>query len=404
MKNKIELKRALIKSFIAIILILIVFGVFQYYQYKKYTNNFNNKIAQIVSEVKEKYPDLDNNEIMQIINSKENIDTNLFKNYGINLQDDAILIENDNYFKIFLILNTTILIILSLVILIIFMKYNHSKDEKLKEITRYIEEINNKNYKLDIDDNTEDELSILKNEVYKTTIMLKETAENSVQDKVNLKDSLSDISHQLKTPLTSITIMIDNISENPEMDKETRIEFVKDIKREIINVNFLVNSILKLSELDANSVKFINKEISLQDIVKESIKNVSVLCDLKNVEIIQKVNKNIKISCDFKWQVEAITNILKNCVEHSKDNSKIDISYEENKIYSKVEIKDYGVGIEEEDLPHIFERFYKGKNSSSESVGIGLALAKSIIESNNGYVSVESEVKKGTIFTIKYFK
>ncbi len=404
MKNKIELKRALIKSFIAIILILIVFGVFQYYQYKKYTNNFNNKIAQIVSEVKEKYPDLDNNEIMQIINSKENIDTNLFKNYGINLQDDAILIENDNYFKIFLILNTTILIILSLVILIIFMKYNHLKDEKLKEITRYIEEINNKNYKLDIDDNTEDELSILKNEVYKTTIMLKETAENSVQDKVNLKDSLSDISHQLKTPLTSITIMIDNILENPEMDKETRIEFVKDIKREIINVNFLVNSILKLSKLDANSVKFINKEISLQDIVKESIKNVSVLCDLKNVEIVPKAEQYIKINCDFKWQVEAITNILKNCVEHSKDNSKIDISYEENKLYSKIEIKDYGVGIEKEDLPHIFERFYKGKNSSSESVGIGLALAKSIIESNNGYVSVESEVNKGTIFTIKYFK
>ena len=404
MKNKIELKRALIKSFIAIILILIVFGVFQYYQYKKYTNNFNNKIAQIVSEVKEKYPNLDNNEIMQIINSKENIDTDLFKNYGINLQDDAILIENDNYFKRFLILNTAILIILSLVILIIFMKYNHSKDVKLKEITRYIEEINNKNYKLDIDDNTEDELSMLKNEVYKTTIMLKETAENSVQDKVNLKDSLSDISHQLKTPLTSITIMIDNILENPEMDKETRIEFVKDIKREIINVNFLVNSILKLSKLDANSVKFINKKIELQDIVKESIKNVSVLCDLKNVEIVQKTDPNIKIKCDFKWQVEAITNILKNCVEHSKDNSKIDISYEENKIYSKIEIKDYGVGIEKDDLPHIFERFYKGKNSSSESVGIGLALAKSIIESNNGYVSVESEVNKGTIFTIKYFK
>lgn len=404
MKNKIELKRALIKSFIAIILILIVFGVFQYYQYKKYTNNFNNKIAQIVSEVKEKYPDLDNNEIMQIINSKENIDTNLFKNYGINLQDDAILIENDNYFKIFLILNTTILIILSLVILIIFMKYNNSKDEKLKEITRYIEEINNKNYKLDIEDNTEDELSILKNEVYKTTIMLKETAENSVQDKVNLKDSLSDISHQLKTPLTSITIMIDNILENPEMDKETRIEFVKDIKREIINVNFLVNSILKLSKLDANSVKFINKEINLQDIVKESIKNVSVLCDLKNVEIVPKAEQDIKINCDFKWHVEAITNILKNCVEHSKDNSKIDISYEENKLYSKIEIKDYGVGIEKDDLPHIFERFYKGTNSSSESVGIGLALAKSIIESNNGYVSVESEVNKGTIFTIKYFK
>ena len=318
MKNKIELKKALIKIFIAIIVISTLFILFQYYQYKKYTNNFNNKIAQIVLKVKEEYPDIDNNEIMQIINNDESIDTNLFRNYGIDLHEDALIIENTNYFKNSLILNTAILIILSLLILIIFMKYNHLKDKKLKEITKYIEEINNKNYRLDIDDNTEDELSILKNEVYKTTIMLKETAENSVQDKVNLKDSLSDISHQLKTPLTSMTIMIDNILENPEMDKETRIEFVKDIKREIINVNFLVNSILKLSKLDANSVKFINKEINLQDIVKESIKNVSVLCDLKNVEVIQKGGQNIKINCDFKWQVEAITNILKNCVEDRK--------------------------------------------------------------------------------------
>lgn len=142
----------------------------------------------------------------------------------------------------------------------VFLKYNKSKDKKLAEITRYIEEINNKNYKLDIDDNTEDELSILKNEIYKTTVMLKEVAENSRLDKANLKDSLSDISHQLKTPLTSITIMLDNILDNKDMDEDTRNDFIKDIKREIINVNFLVETLLKLSKLDANSIKFINKE------------------------------------------------------------------------------------------------------------------------------------------------
>ena len=404
MKNKIELKKALIRSILAMTLISIIFGLFQYYQYKTYTNNFNNKIGQIISKIKKEYPEIYNNELMQIINSKENIDIDLFKNYGIDLDKDALVLENDKYFNKFLVLNLILLITLALVILIIFMKYNHSKDKKLNEITKYIEEINNKNYKLDIDDNTEDELSILKNEVYKTTVMLKEVAENSVKDKANLKDSLSDISHQLKTPLTSITIMIDNILDNPEMDKETRTEFVKDIKREIVNINFLVNSILKLSKLDANSVKFINKEISLQEIVNESIKNVSVLCDLKNVEIIQKPFKSIKIDCDLKWQVEAITNILKNCIEHSKENSKIDISYEENKLYSKIEIKDYGEGIEKEDLPHVFERFYKGKNSSNESIGIGLALAKSIIESNNGYIDVESEINNGTMFKIKYFR
>ena len=144
--------------------------------------------------------------------------------------------------------------------LIVFLKYNNSKDKKLKEITQYIEEINRKNYKLNIDDNTEDELSILKNEVYKTTIMLKEQAENSLNDKVNLKNSLSDISHQLKTPLTSITIMLDNIIDNPNMDQETRSEFIKDVKREITNINFLVQALLKLSKFDTNTIKFTNKE------------------------------------------------------------------------------------------------------------------------------------------------
>lgn len=404
MKNKIEFKKAIIKSIFAIVLIVTIFLIFQYYQYMVYTKNFNYKIGQIISEVKNEYPDIDNNDLIQIINSEESIDTELFEKYGIKLDKDSTILENNKLFNMFLILNTMILIILALLNLIIYIKYDYSKDKKLKEITRYIEEINSGNYKLNIDDNTEDELSILKNEIYKTTVMLKEVAENSLQDKVNLKDSLSDISHQLKTPLTSIIIMLDNILDNPEMDKEIRIGFIKDIKREIININFLVNSILKLSKLDANSVRFINKKTNLQDVIKASIKNVSVLCDLKNIEIIEEQNKNIEIVCDFKWQVEAITNILKNCVEHSKENSKIDIYYEENKIYSKIVIQDYGVGIEEDDLLHIFERFYKGKNSSSESVGIGLALAKSIIESNNGYIDVESEVNKGTIFTIKYFK
>lgn len=125
---------------------------------------------------------------------------------------------------------------------------------------------------------------------------------------------------------------------------------------------------------------------------------------MKNIKINLNGNKEIKVKCDFKWQVEAITNILKNCIEHSNANSKISINYEENKIYSKIEIKDEGVGIDKEDLPHIFERFYKGKNSSSDSIGIGLALAKSIIEKNNGYISVNSKLNEGSIFTIKYFK
>ena len=404
MKNKIELKKTIIYILCAIILATIIFSGFYHYQYRQYTNNFNNKIAAIVTKLAQEYPELTKSEIFEIINNDEISNKDIFNNYGIDLDKESIVIENDKNYTIFLIGNIIFIILISIIILFLFIKYNNSKDKKLNEITKYIEEINNKNYKLDIDDNTEDELSILKNEVYKTTIMLKEVADNSKQDKLNLKNSLSDISHQLKTPLTSITILLDNIIENPKMDNETRNEFIKDIKREITNINFLVQSLLKLSKLDADSVKFLNDNVYISEIIDNSIKNVSVLCDLKNVDIEVNGNKTAKIYCDLKWQVEAITNILKNCVEHSNNNGKIIIDYEENQVYSKITIKDYGVGIYQEDLPHIFERFYKGKNSSSESVGIGLALSKTIIESNNGYIGVESEVGIGTKFTIKYFK
>lgn len=404
MKNKIELKKAIITCFIVIIIVNIAFGIMQYNQYKIYSSNFNQKISKIVEKINEKYSNIDKNEIMEILNNEETSSETLFKEYGIDLKKDSIIIENDKYFKNFLILNIIILTTLSFMILLILLKYNYKKDKKLKQITNYIEDINNKNYKLDIEDNTEDELSILKNEVYKTTIMLKEIAENSKQDKINLKDSLSDISHQLKTPLTSVEIMLDNILENPEMDEKTKVEFIKDIKREMINLNFLVNSLLKLSKLDANSIKFVNKNEKVQDIINKSIKNVELLCDLKNIEIQVEGTIESEINCDIKWQVEAITNIFKNAIEHSRENSKIKINYEQNNVYTKIEITDFGVGINKEDLPHIFERFYKGKNSSNDSVGIGLALAKTIIESNGGYVQVESEENKGTTFVIKYVK
>lgn len=402
-KNKVELKRAILISLCIIVISTFIFGIIQYHQYKTYTNNFNEKVLSIIARVSEKYPNVSKNEIMEILNNKEAVDTSLLREYGINIEEDSIILENEKHFKNCLILNLIFLVLITIVISFIFLKYNHSKDKKLKEITNYIEEINNRRYKLDIEDNTEDELSILKNEIYKTTIMLKEMAENSKQDKLNLKNSLSDISHQLKTPLTSISIMLDNIIDNPEMDKQTRTDFVKDIKREIININFLVNSLLKLSKLDANSVKFVNREETVENLVNESIKNVATLCDLRNVQINVTGNAQNKINCDLKWQVEALTNILKNAIEHSEINSRIEINYEQNNLYTQIEIKDYGKGIAKKDLPHIFERFYKGENSSSESVGIGLALAKSIIESNGGYIEVESQEKVGTTFKIKLF-
>lgn len=403
MENKIDFKKALLYIIFTVLLFMILFGIIQTYQYETYTENFNERLMSIMIKLNEEYPELNKNDIVQILNSSNAENENILGEYGINLEKDSLILENDNKFKMFLILNLATILLLGILILLIFLKYNFSKDKKLKEITKYIEEINNKNYKLDIDSNTEDELSILKNEIYKTTIMLKEFAENSLQDKIKLKESLEDISHQLKTPLTSIMIMLDNILETPNMNEEIRTEFIKDIKREVLNINFLVQTLLKLSKFDANSIEFINSEVYVKELLDESMKNLSALCDLKNIKVNICGNSNIKVICDVKWQVEALTNIIKNSIEHSVQNSNIDIKYDQNKMYTKIEIKDYGKGIAKEDLPHIFERFYKGKNSSSDSIGIGLALAKVIIEKNNGSIRVESEEGKGSQFVITIF-
>jgi len=404
MKNKIELKKMCITSCVVIIIFLITFSILIYKQYKTYTYNFNQKIAGIIDNVLEKYPDIEKREIVEILNSSDRTNNEILREYGIELDKDSVILENNTDFQKFIIIDISTLIVFILILSIIFFKYNHSESKKINEITKYIEEINRGNYKLNIEENTEDELSILKNELYKITIMLKEVAENSQKDKTTLKDSLSDISHQIKTPITSILIMLDNILSDENMPEDIKKDFIKDIKREIINIKFLVESILKLSKIDSNSIKFIKKEVFIKDIINEAVKNVSMLSELKNIEIIVLGDDSIKTICDLKWQVEAITNILKNCIEHSYENKKIYINYNQNNMYTELKIEDNGTGIDAKDLPHIFERFYKGKNSSSDSVGIGLALSKSIIESNNGYIQVDSKLNKGTTFIIKYLK
>ncbi len=403
MKNKIKLKQYFITTFIVSICSSLLFLALNIYEYNTYTKNFNNKIGAIINVIKDKYPEITDKEIIAILNSDEFESDDFFIKYGIDVNNESILLNNNQSYHIFLALNMVFLLVTIITLLILYVRYNHKKEKDIKDIIKCIEQINKKNYDLQIETISEDELSILKNEIYKTTIMLKESAENSNKDKMNLKKSLEDISHQLKTPLTSILVMLDNIIEDADMDETIRNDFIRDIKRNVININFLVQALLKLSKFDANTVHFIKQENDLQNIVKESIKNVSILCDLRNINIEMNIKENSKIICDSKWQIEAITNILKNAIDHSKDGSKVTINMENNNVYSMIEIIDSGDGISKHDIPHIFERFYKGENATSDSIGIGLALAKNIVEEDNGNISVKS-TKTGTTFTIKYFR
>ncbi len=403
LENKVHLKKFLLISIIPIIIFLILGNIFFLYQYYSYTQNYNNKIASLVNLLDKEYPDIDRNELISILNSDDKVSEDIFSRYGIDIQNESIIIENDRLFSGFIIVYNILFIGLALSLILLYLKHEKVQNKEIKKIVKCIEEINKKNYSINIDENSEDELSILKNELYKITIMLKEDAENSKKDKLKLKDSLSDISHQLKTPLTSINIMLDNILDNPDMDSNTKEKFIQNIKREITNISSLVGEILKLSKFDASVIKFEEQQVFIDDIVKSAISNVEMMAELKNINIEVNNQDNIKLVCDAKWQIEAITNILKNCIEHSKDDSTITIDIDSNKIYKQITIKDNGEGIDEKDLPHIFERFYKGKNSSKDSVGIGLALAKTIIEKDNGSIKVNSKKRKQTTFVIKYY-
>lgn len=402
MKNKVKFKKYLFNSLILSLILCVLFFIINIYEYRVYTFNFNLKVNNIVNEVIDKYPDVSEEDIIDIINSKSN-NKNILSKYSINLEKDTIVLENEGKFYLFLFLNVVFFLISLLLVIYIFLIHKRSIDKDIYNITKLIEKINKKNYELEIDSISEDELSILKNEIYKTTIILKESAENSLKDKVNLKKSLEDISHQLKTPLTSILIMLDNLIEDRNMDSLKRDEFILDIKRNVTNINFLVQSILKLSKFDSNTINFIRDDFSIKDIIDTSISNVSILCDLKSVKINVLGELDFKIKCDFNWQVEAITNILKNAIDHSKESDIVTIKCMDNSVYSCIEISDMGDGISKKDIKHIFERFYKGENASSDSIGIGLALSKNIIEEDNGSISCEA-LNSGTKFTIKYLK
>lgn len=403
MKNKIELKKYIISTLIVFICLFILFLFLNIYEYKTYTKNFNNKISAIINVIKKDYPKITDKEIIKIINNDTLKTNDFFNKYGIDVNNKSILIKNDRDYHKFLAINLSFLTITVVILLIIYIRYNYKKEKDIKDIIKCIEQINKKNYEIQIDSISEDELSILKNEIYKTTIMLKEAAENSSKDKLNLKKSLEDISHQLKTPLTSILVMLDNIIEDSNMEEKIRNDFIVDIKRNVLNINFLVQSLLKLSKFDANTVHFVKQENDLKTIIEESIKNVSTLCDLRNINIKLNIKENSKIICDDKWQIEALTNIIKNAIEHSKNNSSIIINIENNNVYSMIEVINFGEGIAKKDIKHIFERFYKCKNTKTDSIGIGLALAKTIIEEDKGTISVESN-KLETKFIVKYYK
>ena len=396
--------------FISILIIIGIIAVISSYvlvnkQYESYLNTYNSTIYSIVGTIKAKYPNISNKELIDILNGSEeykNVGEEILSNYGISIDDETILKLEDVHNKnvIYICIITAIFVIIIITLAFIYRYYQY---RQINKIIRYIREINKKNYELKIKENNEDSFSNLRNELYKITLMLKEQTENSEKDKIRLADSLSDISHQIKTPLTSISIMLDELKENPDMEEETKNKFIYEISRQAGHISFLIIVLLKLSKLDAGAIEFNNEKYFLDKLVKESINRLEIPIEIKNIKIIEKIEKT-EIIGDYNWTLEAITNILKNCIEHTKEGKNIYITINDKNIFTELIIRDEGDPISEKDLKHIFERFYKGKNSDENSFGIGLSLAKSILEKQNASITCTSKINEGTTFKIRWIK
>ena len=358
----------------------------------------------LVAAVREKYPDLSDKEIIDSISSPTDTDKTekMLRSYSIT-ESDWLALPNEGNAAALVIGGTTICLLTGAALLLILMLYDRRQKRLTEELTHYLSRLNHGEYDLDISSNGEDAFSRLKNEIYRTTVRLREQSESSRQDKLNLKNSISDISHQIKTPLTSISVMLDRISNDRDMPEDIKHKLLTDVKHSSNYIIFLVQSLLTLSRLDADSITMKQEEVSVGELFGICRERTEILAELGEVTVRVEECENISLRCDKKWMSEAITNILKNCIEHTQPGGCVTMSASQNKLFTEITVKDNGSGIPADELPHIFERFYKGSGSDENSIGIGLSLAKAIIEKNNGYINVKSNVGEGSFFTIKLF-
>lgn len=290
--------------------------------------------------------------------------------------------------------------IMGMFLISVFFRYRREK--QLAELIAYLTRLQDQLTLPDLARCRSGQLGILESEIYKLVVLISEQRSAADCKKRQLADLLSDISHQIKTPLASVTIMTD-LLKNPELSEEKREEFTDKIDSQANRITWLIRNLLTLSQLDADMLRLKKDEVSVQELLRRACQPFEILAELKGVELRILAGEDMRMVCDERWTEESISNIVKNCIEHTFSGGKVEITADQSNFSTNIRIKDNGEGIAREHLPHIFERFYKGGSHSEDSVGIGLAMSKQIIMKQNGTVSVKSETGKGTEFHIKMY-
>ncbi|MCH5252798.1 MAG: HAMP domain-containing histidine kinase [Lachnospiraceae bacterium] len=282
----------------------------------------------------------------------------------------------------------------------IFIWRHYRRISKLtEEVSRFLHGYE----EIEISVQKEGELSILENEIQKLILRLKNQAALLKEDKRYLADSLADISHQIRTPLTAVNLVVSRLSA-PELSEASKKALLMELEGLLRHMEWLIQSLLKISRLDAGTVTFAKKEVKVRELVSEVAAELEISMELRNQKLEILAGEEVSYTGDFSWMKEAVSNIVKNCTEHTPSGGTIWIEAEENALYTEIVIRDNGPGIAREDLPYLFQRFYKGKNSSEKSVGIGLALARMIVTGQKGSLIAENDKAGGARFVLRFYK
>ncbi|MBQ1554096.1 MAG: HAMP domain-containing histidine kinase [Clostridia bacterium] len=277
-------------------------------------------------------------------------------------------------------------------------------NRRIKALTRYLCTVQDRLSLPPMETDEDGEWGILQSEIYKVVALLRQQYSEEKRQKQYLADLLSNISHQIKTPLTAISLMTE-LLEQPSLTEEQRMDYAGKIDTQVTRITWLIRHLLTLSQLEAGVLELKHEEISVLSVMEQVRDSLNVLSELKGVEVHLAISSEITIKGDRHWLSEAMMNIVKNGIEHNdkQDGGYVRISATQTPIFVRVTIEDNGSGIDGQDLPHIFERFYKAKNAPSQSIGIGLSLAKQIVAGLNGKIEVQSAIQHGTIFTVTFY-
>ena len=287
-------------------------------------------------------------------------------------------------------------------IVIIYISHRR-RERKIDDLILYLMKVQDNMELPTFDSMNEGRLGILQSEIYKLVVQLKEQYSDERKQKKYMVDMLSDISHQIKTPMTAITLMTELLSA-PELSDEKRMDYVEKINQQTNRITWLVRNLLTLSQLEADMLELKKEEQDLKEMFNSIMDTFEIMAEVKGVELCMDCPEGIIFCCDKQWTREAVSNIVKNCIEHTNEGGSVRVSAMQNNIATEIVIQDTGEGIPKEHLPNIFKRFYKASGSSNSSVGIGLSMSKQIIMRQNGTINVESEVGVGSRFVIKMYK